>query len=86
MVAYVFFPKEVAITHLEALKEEASRLAERFGLNEQEWWWNYRGDDIVFAFAKHGDRIERAADACATRCELSVAASRALGVSRTLRA
>jgi hypothetical protein len=55
MVGYVFFPKEVAITHLEALKKEASRLAEKLGLNEQEWWWNYRGDDIVFAFAKHGN-------------------------------
>src|SRR5262249_61151633 len=73
MVAYVFLPKEAASPHLEALKEEASGLAENFGLKERDWWcetvadcacrWiaaggevtrtaKYRGDDIVFAFAK----------------------------------
>jgi hypothetical protein len=73
MVAYVFLPKEAAGPHLEALKEEASGLAENFGLKERDWWcetvadcacrWiaaggevtrtaKYRGDDIVFAFAK----------------------------------
>jgi hypothetical protein len=73
MVAYVFLPKEAASPHLEALKEEASGLAENFGLKERDWWcetvadcacrWiaaggevtrtaKYRGNDIVFAFAK----------------------------------
>jgi len=54
-MAYVFFRREVAEPRLEALREVASRLAKRFGLSEQEWWWNYRGDDkdiIVFGFAK----------------------------------
>jgi len=55
MVAYVFFWKEVAIPRLEPLREDASRQAKRFGLNEQEWWWAYRGDEIVFGFAE-GDK------------------------------
>jgi hypothetical protein len=52
MVAYVFFPKAVAEPRLEVLKEDASSQAEIFGLKEQDWWWEYRGDEIVFAFAK----------------------------------
>jgi hypothetical protein len=51
MAAYVFVRKDAAIPRLKELREAASRQAEGFGLNEQERWWNYRGDDIVFGFA-----------------------------------
>src|SRR5262245_43571532 len=52
MVAYGFFRKEDAIIRFEVLKEDAGRQAEQAGLGEHDWWWNYRGDEIVFAFAK----------------------------------
>ena len=38
MVAYVFLPKEAASPRLEALKEDASGLAENFGLKERDRW------------------------------------------------
>ena len=52
MVAYVYvvFRKEDAEPHLDALTEEASRRAKQCGLNLDEQWWNYRGDNIVFGF------------------------------------
>jgi hypothetical protein len=53
LVAYVFLPKEAASPHLEALKEEARWQAEQHGLKEQyDLWWDCRGDEIFFAFAK----------------------------------
>jgi hypothetical protein len=53
MVTYVLFPKKDASPHLEAMKEDAGWQAEQHGLKEQDWWWDYLGDDtIFFAFAK----------------------------------
>jgi hypothetical protein len=54
-MASVFFKKKVAKPRLEAMKEDASFLAERCGLKEQDWWHECRGDEIVFVFAK-GDK------------------------------
>jgi hypothetical protein len=58
VVARVFFRRKVAIPHLDALKNEAGRQADNFGLTEQERWWGYHGDEISFAFAK-GDQEGR---------------------------
>jgi hypothetical protein len=60
MVAHVFFRKEVAQPRLEALKEEAGIQAENYGLKDLDWWWEYRGDDIVFVFARGDKGIDAA--------------------------
>jgi len=51
----------------DALREAAGRRAESCGLNEQEWSWVYRGNDIIFCFAK-GGAGDRAAQLFAIDC------------------
>jgi hypothetical protein len=67
MVAYVFFRRDIAIPHLDALKEEASRRAEYFGLKELDWWcetvadcerrWIAAEIEVTRTAKYHGDDI-----------------------------
>lgn len=69
MVSYVvFFPQQAVTSRLKEVKEFACKFADRYELTDQERWWNYRNDGIVFGF--EGDKGRQAANIFIDQCRL----------------